>query len=162
MTLIQYHYDLNQIYKSNLANKNCQKHINKFVHTITITFLLVAIFTATTATAAESPEQAKDLSLWQQTQQLTVAGFESAKAVSSDIWDDTTAFFEKDNNASLATITASGTGIAVTGASAITTTSILGLATITTAPAWAPVAICAGGAIALVGATHLILENIDE
>ena len=137
---------------------NYHKKLSTYRSIITFTTLL-----ATTATTADPcTKHAEDISLWQQTQQLSNEGFDSAKALSSELWDDTTAFFEKDNNVSLATITASGTGIAVTGASAITTTSILGLATITTAPAWAPVAICAGGAIALVGATHLILENIDE
>ena len=126
MTLIQYHYDLNRIYKSNLANKNCQKHINKFVHTITITFLLVAIFTATTASADPCPENSTELSLWEQTRQLSIAGWESTKALSSDTWDDTVAFFDKDDNASLAYITAAGVGLGISAASTITTTSILG------------------------------------
>lgn len=145
-----------------IKHRNNLQHRNIAIHTIALSFLLAAPLTATTVSAESCPDNAKELSIWEHTKQLSIAGWQSTKQLSSDAWDDSLAFFEKDDNSSWSYITAGGAGMAVSGASAITTTSILGLVTVVSTPAWAPVAICAGGAIAAVGATQLILENIDD
>lgn len=142
-----------------IKHNNILKHPNKIIRNIALPCLLAATLTA--AAADECPEHLKDVSIWEKTQQLSISGFESAKALSSEAWDDSLAFFDKDDNASLATIAATGTTSAIIGASAVSSTSI-GIITISTMPAWGPVALFAGGAISIAAATQLIMENIDE
>jgi hypothetical protein len=101
----------------------------------------------------------KELSLWEKTKHYSRQGLEATIDYSEKAWESTTKFFEDDENVAWASLTGGGVTMAVGGASAITTTSILGLVTVTTAPAWAPVAICAGGAIAVAGATALVVDN---
>ena len=152
----------------------------------TIFALLFAIFTATTASAqglstyetkngilkklsGDGPDymilKDQDLvesTLWEKTKFYSSEAWDSTKDFSNKAWLSIKEFVEKGDNEAWLYVTSSGAGLAASGSAAVSTTSVLGLVTITTAPAWAPVAICAGTAVAVGGATGLLLENIDE
>lgn len=101
-------------------------------------------------------------SLWQKTKTYSSEAWQETIDFSNEAWESTQIFVEKDENKAWTYITTGGAGMSLIGASAFTTTSLLGVATLTTAPAWAPVALCAGGAIAVAGATHLAWENLND
>lgn len=124
-----------------------------------IAISITAILIATSATAHEiTPEP----TLWEKSQQISIEAWESTKEYSEESWNATRKFLEQDDNSTWATITAGGISLAGIGAASITTTSILGLVAVSSAPAWVPVAISAGGTAAAIGIVNLITDDAHE
>jgi 3-oxoacyl-(acyl-carrier-protein) synthase len=133
-----------------------------------IAIILIALVVTVIYNTAEAndivvaEEQVVESSLWEKTKNYSSEVWDSTVESSVEYWEDTKAYLSDDDNAAWAAITGGGVLTATGGIAATSTATILGLVTITTAPAWAPVAICAGGAVAIAGATHMITKELED